>query len=119
METSNPKFVLLIRGFGAWEKLSPAEMQATLELYGAFSRRLREEGRFVDAEALENTGVIVTAKNGALTDGPFVETKEMIGGYYVFTARDLDEAVAIGRNCPALTYGDSIEVRQVMDYSKN
>lgn len=118
METTNQKFILLIRGYGAWEKLSPAEMQATLKLYGAFSQRLKAEGRLVDAEPLDLVGVVITAENGVLTDGPFVETKEMIGGYYAYWAKDLEEAVAIGRDCPALTYGDSIEIRPVMDYSK-
>jgi len=111
------KFVLLIRGEEKWAELSPAEMQATIEKYSAWAGRLREENRLVDAEALDRVGVALCGADGVVTDGPFVETKEMVGGYYVFQAKDLEEAAAIGRECPALSYGGRIEIRPVMDYS--
>lgn len=109
------KFIMLIRGQGAWEKLSAAEMEATLKRYGDFTQRLRREGRLLDSEPLEPTGTVMTEEGGVVTDGPFAETKEMIGGYYAFHAKDLAEASEIARGCPALTYGDWVEVRPVME----
>lgn len=111
------KFVLLIRGEGEWAKLSPAEMEATIKKYSAWAKKLRDDGRLVDAEPLEHSGRVLTGVNGVVSDGPFAETKEMIGGYYIYQATDLEEAVAIGRECPAMCYGGSVEIRPVADYS--
>lgn len=111
------KFILLIRGEGEWDKLSPAEMQATIQKYGEWARRLKEEGRLVEAEPLERSGRLLSSSGGVVTDGPFLETKEMVGGYYIYNADDLDAAAAIGRDCPALGYGGAIEIRPIADYS--
>jgi hypothetical protein len=111
------KFMLLIRGESEWAKLSPAEMEETIKKYGAWARRLKEEGRLLDAEPLEKTGRALSGAGGVITDGPFLETKEMIGGYYIYQAADIDEAVAMGRDCPALSYGGSVEIRPIADYS--
>ncbi len=111
------KFALFIRGEDRWSQLSPAEMQETVQKYSAWARRLREEGRLVDAEGLDGSGRVLVGQDGVITDGPFPETRELVGGYYILTAADFDDALAIARDCPALSYGGAVEVRPVMDYS--
>jgi len=113
------KFILLIRGEDKWEQLSPAEAQAAVEKYSAWAKKLREEGRLVDAEGLAPEARHLVPHEGQIvvSDGPFTETKEIVGGYYVFTAKDLDEATEICRACPSLEYGGNVEIRPVMDYS--
>src|SRR5580658_4811524 len=98
------KFILLIRGEERWNSLSTAEAQATLQNYREWAGKLRDESRLVDAEGLTTNGRIMTSEDGVLTDGPFVETKEMVGGYYTFTAKDMGEAIEIAKQCPALSY---------------
>jgi len=107
------KFIVLIRSEDKWDKLSPAEMQETIQKYMAWAGKLRAEGRIVDAEPLDKTGRVLSGEGGVITDGPFLETKEMIGGDFIFTAADLDEAAAIARECPALGYGGSVDVRPI------
>jgi hypothetical protein len=116
-EIKMKKFVLLIRGEDQFAQLSPAEMQATVQKYSLWAKRLRDENRLVDAEGLDRTGRVLTSEGGVVTDGPFPETRELVGGYYIYTAESMDEAVAIGRDCPALGYGAAIEIRPVVDYS--
>lgn len=109
------KFVILIKGEDKWAELSPAQMQEGLQKYQAFAARLREEGRYVDAEGLD-AKIVSIGSDGVVTDGPFAETKELVGGYYVFTAANWEEATAIAKDCPALQYGGAIELRAQMSY---
>lgn len=110
------KFVLLITGEDKWAELSPEEMQAGLERYQAFAQRLRDEGRMVDAEGLDGKRVKIDAQRIA-SDGPFAETREMVGGYYIYTAADWDEAIEIAKACPSYDYGGTVELRAVQQYS--
>lgn len=111
------KFILLIRGEDRFATLSPAEMQETIQRYSAWAKKLKAEGRLVDSEGLDAGGKVLVGKDGVVTDGPFPETKELVGGYYIYTADSLDHAVEIGSECPALGYGGAIEIRPVADYS--
>ena len=90
----------------------PDEMDA----YNAFTRDIRERGLFEGGEALHPTASATTVRvrDGEVvaTDGPFAETKEALGGYYLIEAADLDEAIAIAKDCPARFGG--VEVRPVM-----
>jgi len=95
------------------------EFGKLLEAYGAFSREVQEAGVLVAGEALQDTqtATSVTVRKGkaSITDGPFTETKETLGGYYVLDCKDLDEALAYAAKIPSATYG-TIEVRPVMNY---
>jgi hypothetical protein len=112
------KFILLIRGEDKWAELSPTEAEATIQKYMAFSQKLRADGRLIDADGLSHVGAVLTMgpKGVTRTDGPFAEAKEQVGGYYVFTAESVEEAIAISGDCPTLEYGGTIEVRAVMEY---
>jgi hypothetical protein len=95
-----------------------AEQDKWLAEYGACTEGLKRSGHYVGGERLESTATatVVRQRNGkvAITDGPFVETKEQLGGFYMITAEDLDEAIQLASTIPGARHG-SIEVRPVME----
>lgn len=112
---NNPKgYMLLFRG-NEWHKgLSPEEMQKISEQWMAWFEGLKNEGKCVAGNPLEPEGKLVSGKNGGVVaDGPFAESKEAIGGYFLLKVNSFDDALAIARDCPGLPYGAKIEVRPV------
>ncbi len=101
----------------AWEQLSEAERAAAYEGYMAVSRDATAAGALVDASELEatTTATCVRVRNGEalVTDGPYAEVKESLGGYYLFSCASLDEAIAWAAKIPAAWTGGAIEVRPV------
>jgi hypothetical protein len=112
-ETSKD-YMLIFRG-NDWHKgLSPEEMQQVSGQWMAWFNGLKEQGRAVAGNPLEPRGKTVSGKNGRLVaDGPFAESKEAIGGYFLLKVEGLDEAVAIAKDCPGLPFGAKVEVRPV------
>lgn len=99
----------------------PAEVwQGVMDEYNAYTRMLRDSGAFQAGEALQpvQTATTIRQQDGrnVMTDGPFAETKEALGGFYIVEAKDLDEALALGAACPGVRYGAAIEVRPVMEF---
>ena len=98
-----------------------AEANAVLAASGAYDDELKASGHFVVAEALQlpDQAMTVQVRDGKMsaTDGPFMETREVLGGFILVEARDLNEAVRIGAGIPLAKLG-SIEVRPVVDFSK-
>jgi hypothetical protein len=98
-------------------KLSPDERNKLFQEYGAFTQGIVKSGNFKAGDPLQptSTATTVRVRNGkTLTvDGPFAETKEQLGGYYMIEAENLDQAVAIAARIPSARFG-SIEVRPVM-----
>ncbi len=88
--------------------------------YTAFTRETRERHQFVAGEALEptSTATSVRVSNGeiSVTDGPFAETKEALGGFYLLECADLDEAIEMAAKIPAAKHG-TVEVRPIFDYA--
>ena len=112
------KYMCIIYGQESqWAKMSEAEQGAIFGEYMSFTEAIKQAGKYVGGEALEptQTATTVRVRNGKTqtTDGPFAETKEQLGGYYIVEAKDLDEAVAIAARIPDARYG-SVEVRPVM-----
>ena len=101
-----------------WAGLSEGDMNSEMEGYGAFGMEF--EGKIKGGNALQptTTATAVRIRNGKrlTTDGPFAETKEHLGGYYLIDAGDLDEAIAMAGKIPAAKYG-TIEVRPIMKFS--
>jgi hypothetical protein len=101
----------------AWETMSEDERNAVYGEYFAFTNELRASGGFIDGNPLQATSASTTVRvrNGeqVVTDGPFAETKEQLGGYYVIEAETVDEALGWAAKIPGARYG-SIEVRPVM-----
>jgi len=104
---------------GRWGSLAEEERNAEYEEYFALSRELRERKALVSSNELEpeSTATTVRVRNGALdlTDGPFAETKEAVGGYYVIDADSLDEAVEWAAKIPSARTG-AVEVRPVVTH---
>jgi len=101
------------------EPPDPATMGPVMEEYNAYSQMLRDKGAYVAGEALQpvTTATSIRVRDGQTmtTDGPFAETKEALGGFYLIDAKDLDEALDLGRNCPGAKFG-TIEVRPIVDF---
>ena len=93
-----------------------SEMDALMDETGAYHEALQQSGHFISAAGLKpvQTATTVRMRNGKLsiTDGPFAETKEVLGGYYVIEARDLNEAIQLASKSPSLRIG-SVEVRPI------
>src|SRR5438270_11916326 len=113
-QTTNSEYMLLFRG-NDWHKgLSPEEMQQVASQWMAWFKGLSEQGKALAGNPLEPEGKIISGKNGrVVADGPFAESKEAIGGYFLLQVKSLDEAVAIAKDCPGLSYGIKVEVRPV------
>ncbi len=98
-------------------EMAKSEMDAMMGDYFAFTENIRKSGHYVAGEALEpvHTATTVRSRDGKLltTDGPFAETKEQLGGFYLVDAKDLNEAIQIAGKIPGARYG-SIEVRPVV-----
>ena len=97
---------------------SDAETQQMMEEYGTYTEMIRQRGVYLGGEALHpsSTATTLRVRKGKLTatDGPFAESKEQLGGYYVLQCSDLDQAVEVAGKIPGARYG-AIEVRPIMD----
>ncbi len=95
-----------------------ARLQEVGAAYGKYTAMLRERGAFVDGDELQDTPSATTIRvrggQTLITDGPFAETKEALGGYYLLDAADLDEAIDLAKQCPGANWG-SIEVRPIRE----
>ena len=111
------RFMLLLHDDPrAFASMSPEQMQSVLEKYMAWGKRLREAGLMHGGEKLtDEPGKVLRSKSGQVrvTDGPYSETKEVLGGYYIIEAASYEQAIERSRDCPQLEYGGTIEVRQV------
>jgi hypothetical protein len=97
--------------YKAWSEFSAEDKQRLMEKYYAFVNRLKRENRFKSGSPLKHGGTELYAEKGVVVvDGPFPETKETFNGYFIFSAESEAEAVAIARECPALTHGEKVEV---------
>jgi hypothetical protein len=114
MNTQNQNgYMLLFRGTELRKSLSPEEMQKVSEDWMAWFKRLTEQGKAVAGNPLEREGKIVSGEQRVVSDGPFAESKEAIGGYFLLDVATMNEALAIAKECPGLPYGIRVEVRPV------
>jgi hypothetical protein len=98
-----------------WAKVTDDLIRETAQAHYRFQLEVPElGGKIIGGEALELTNQSVTIQGGTVTDGPFLELRECIGGYYLIDADDLDIAIAIAKRCPASA---GVEVRPVQDLS--
>ena len=100
------KFMFIFQGGQRMNNQSPEEMQSHMGKWMAWIDKLNKTGQYVSGEPLLPGGKLVSGKNGnSVTDGPYTEGKEVVGGYFVISARDLKEAVEISKECPGLEVG--------------
>ena len=110
--SSNPNGYLLLFRDTSWDRVPPAEYQQVMDRVVAWFDELDRQGKLAGAQPLLNGGKIVSGKGGrAVTDGPFPESKEAIGGYVLLNTDSEEEALAIARTNPMLEYGLTVEVR--------
>ena len=105
----------------AWQQMSEADMQKGMAEYNTFTESIKKNGNYVGGEALQptKTAKSVRVRNGKIstTDGPYVETKEQLGGYYLIKAKDLNDAVQVASRIPGAKNG-TIEVRPIMEFDQ-
>jgi hypothetical protein len=115
IESKTGEYMLLFRG-PHWHKgLSSEELQQVMNKVVAWFEGLRERGKMKAAQPLDAVGRIISGKSdGMIADGPFVESKEAVGGYLLLEADDLDEAIEVAKSIPTLKYGVTVEVRPIL-----
>lgn len=110
------KYVLLLHDDeAAWTSLSEAEQGAVFEDHMAFTEALTAAAALISGEPLDPAVSGKVLRRGAVQDGPYADTKEQLGGFYVIEAVDIDAAVEWARRCPTSPSG-AVEVRPVPDY---
>jgi hypothetical protein len=107
-------YLLLFRGTDWHRGLSPEEMQKTMTTWMAWFNRLMAEGRCKGGQSLGPEGAVVSGKLRNVTDGPYAEAKEAVAGYFLLSVDGVDEALEIAKECPALNYGVTVEVRPLL-----
>lgn len=115
-QTKKTDYMLIFRGTDWHKGLSPEEMQKVADQWMAWFRGLMEKGIATAGNPLEREGKLVSGKKGrVVADGPFAESKEAIGGYFLLKVGGMEEAVAIAKQCPGLDYGAVVEVRPLLE----
>lgn len=108
------KFMLIFHG-GQNGNASPEQMQATMGKWMAWIDKLAKADKYVSGEPLLPGGKTISGSGGkSVTDGPYTEGKEVVGGYFIINAADYKEAIALCKDYPDYETGGSIQVRQVM-----
>ena len=113
------RYVLLIYETEVTER-SQSEQEASLGAWFTYTEELQQSGKMLGGEALMPTATATTVRGEGgrtlISDGPFAETKEQFGGYYVIEAADLDEAIAWATKMPHLPDGGAVEARPIMEF---
>ncbi len=121
MNTTHPAssangFLLIFRGTDWHAGLTPEQMQQVANDWRAWYERLLRQGKVAGGNPLENRGKLVSGRGGrTVADGPFAESKEAVGGYFLLTVGTEAEAVAIAQQCPGLPHGAVVEVRPIAE----
>src|SRR5215212_1405644 len=109
-------YMLFYRSNEWYKTLSQEELHELINQNKSWFEKLTAQGKAKRGRALQRTSVNVSGKNGrSVTDGPFAESKEAIGGYLILDVETIEEAIAIAQSSPGLAYGGSIEVRPMAD----
>ena len=99
----------------AYAAMSPADMQADMEKWGAWMNGLAQKGKLVGGQPLGAAGKVVKGTSNKITDGPYIEGKDIVGGYLLIKAADFKDAVELSKGCPALANAEgTVEVREIL-----
>jgi len=110
-------FMMIFLGADYAEQgLSPEQMQERMGKWFAWNTKMREQGVVKSGDALHSTAKRITGENRTVTDGPFVESKELIGGYYIITVADEAAALEVVQDFPDFDLGGTVELREVMKF---
>ena len=106
------EFVLLFRQPGTdFSKVSPKEMQDLAQKWNDWIENIKSQGRYAKDGLRLSTEGKVLKPGGVVTDGPFAEIREILGGFFVVKAENLDDATTLAHGCPVLEAGGSVEIR--------
>lgn len=109
------QYLLLIYSNEAlWKNMAPAEASRMTEAYRAYSQDIVKSGHFRAGARLEPSFTAKCVKKTGNTDGPYAETKEQLGGYFLVECKDIDEATALAKRIPSVELGETIEVRPIV-----
>ena len=109
-------FIFIFRGGSDASNFSPDEMQNHMQKWFQWVEDLRSKQIYVAGEALGPAGKTLAGKKAVITDGPFAESKEIVGGFFVIKAESLDEAVEIAKGYPDFPLNGAVEVREVIKF---
>lgn len=110
------EYLLLFRGGDAeTAQQSPEKWQTHMQKWMQWMGNLKEKGKLIGAQPLVNTGKVLTGNKKVVTDGPYMEGKEMVGGYLACKADSYEEAVEISKGCPILEHDGIVEVREIKE----
>ncbi|WP_041340292.1 YciI family protein [Runella slithyformis] len=101
----------------AFAQLSPEAIQAEIQKWNQWIGSIAAQGKMISAEGLYPTGKTVSGSQHAVTDGPFTEGKEIIGGFMILTADSFDEAIELSKGCPIYDSEGRVEVRQIQKFN--
>ncbi len=111
------KYLLLLReDIAVMQKLSPKEMQELMHAHMDWAQKLEASGNLLAGEGLAEKSIEISGKDSVVKDGMFMESKEMLGGFYFIQAKDLDAAIELSKGCPCHHWGGTTELRPIMDY---
>lgn len=114
IEMSKNGYLLLFHSNEWWKNLGREELEKYVTQSNAWLENLMATGKVKAGQALDRKGVVISSKNGRpITDGPFAESKEVVGGYLLLNVETFEEAVAIAKTTPNLAFGSSVEVRSL------
>lgn len=107
-----PKFMILLRHPTEGPGPTPEELRGIMDQFAIWMKGLRERNAVVGTHGLGDTGAVLRGARGAMIlDGPYLESKEVVGGYVIVSATDLKEAIEFARECPGLAHRLTLEVR--------
>lgn len=110
------EYMYLFRGGDAARaSQSPEEAQKHMAKWGAWMEDLAKEGTLVAGQPLQQDGKVVKEAGDIITDGPFAEGKEVVGGFLIVKAKDLNGAVEISKGCPIFEHKGTVEVREILE----
>lgn len=106
-------YILLFRGGLDFKTASPEQLQTSMLKWKTWMDKLGAEGKLFGGERLTQTGAVLSGKQKQLSDGPYAEGKEVVGGYLVIKANDLQDAIEITKDCPIFEYDGSTEIQEI------
>lgn len=107
--------MMLFRSEKKVERDTPEEMQAQIKDWQDWIGGIAAQGKFVGTNALGTEAKLVKSNN-VISDGPYTELKEMVGGYIIVKCDNIDEAVELSKGCPTFSYGGTVEVRDILKF---
>jgi hypothetical protein len=109
------KYLFLFRGGMNMQAASPEQIQANMMKWKVWMDELTKQGKMQAGEPLDRPGKVLSGRTKKITDGPFAEGKEIVGGYLMVETAGMDEAVDLSKGCPIFEHDGSVEVRPVLE----